>query len=220
MNRGDYVERLEKVVKQLLIPLKNIPFNLVIEVLSGKRIIPFDLRNKDDLKILECLKKAAVIAGKNVNRTGILRPRPNEVGNDIEPFVKAALKQAGYKSETPLTKGGDKKSAGYPDIAFTDHLKRINYLECKTYNKSNIATTQRSFYLSPSDEFKVTHDAHHFVISYEIFVGGRRNGNNIYRCKAWKILSIENLEVDVKFEFNSDNRRLYARDLILADGDL
>lgn len=42
----------------------------------------------------------------------------------------------------------------------------------------------------------------------------------IYLSKGWKILSIEDLNVDVKYEFNSDNRRLYKPELILAEGNL
>ncbi|MHA1650137.1 MAG: hypothetical protein ACTSYB_08080, partial [Candidatus Helarchaeota archaeon] len=58
------------------------------------------------------------------------------------------------------------------------------------------------------------------ILSYEIYVEGRIDGNNIYKCRNWKILSIENLLVDVKYEFNSDNRRLYSEELILAQGTI
>lgn len=34
----DYVIRLESVIKQMLTPLKDIPFNLVIESMTGKRL--------------------------------------------------------------------------------------------------------------------------------------------------------------------------------------
>ena len=37
------------------------------------------------------LRQSALNAGKEINKTGILRPRPNEVGNDIEPYVRNAL---------------------------------------------------------------------------------------------------------------------------------
>ncbi len=36
----------------------------------------------------------------------------------------------------------------------------------------------------------------------------------------WKILSVEKLLVDVKYEFNVDNARLYVKDLLLAEGTL
>ncbi len=85
---------------------------------------------------------------------------------------------------------------------------------------NNNGTTQRSFYLSPAEEFKITKDAHHFVISFEVYVAKSRSKMNIYKCKAWKILRLEELIVDVKYEFNADNFRLYSKNLILAEGKL
>lgn len=81
----------------------------------------------------------------------------------------------------------------------------------------NISTTQRSFYFSPSDDFKVIFDTHHFILSYEMFV----SRINAYKCKHYKILSLNSLSLDVKYEFNSDNQRMYSgKDgtVILADG--
>jgi hypothetical protein len=45
MSNKDYVNRLENVVKQMLTPLKGIPFNLVIESMTGKKVVPFDFNN-------------------------------------------------------------------------------------------------------------------------------------------------------------------------------
>lgn len=59
-----------------------------------------------------------------------------------------------------------------------------------------------------------------FVLSYEIFSVGEAGTNHIYKCAAWKLLSISDLEVDVKYEFNSDNLRLYSKELILAEGEI
>jgi len=69
----EYTQRLENVIKQMLIPLKNIPFNLVIEAMTGKRVISFDFKNADHTKVLELLRQAALMAGKEINKTGILR---------------------------------------------------------------------------------------------------------------------------------------------------
>jgi hypothetical protein len=214
----NYTKKLEEVIKQMLTPLKGIPFSLVIESLSNHKVIPFNKNDVKDLAVLETLKAVAKKAAEDVNIKGILRPRPNEVGNDIEPFVEKTLNANGFKASTPITKGGKHKSTGYPDLEFKDKFGRVNYLECKSFNKENVDTTQRSFYLSPSEDFKITTDAHHFVISFEIYVDGQKEDNHIYKCAAWKILSVENLEVDVKYEFNSDNARMYKADLILAEG--
>jgi len=216
--KDEYTKKLENCLRQMLQPIKGIPFSLVIESLSGWQVVPFDNEDVRDKKVLQILSEVANIAGNATNQFGILRPRPNEVGNDIEIYVKNALNFKGYTANTPKSKSG--KTAGYPDIEFRDEFGRINYLECKTFNIANISTTQRSFFLSPSEDFKITTNAHHFIISYEVYVEGRSENNNIYKCKSWKILSIENLDVDVKYEFNSDNARLYNKEMILAEGNL
>ena len=162
------------------------------------------------------------MAGNSINNTGILRPRPNEVGNDIEPFVKNSLNSLKLNADIPIGPSGNKKAMGYPDILFWLN-KNPYYLECKTYNIENIATSQRSFYFSPSDEFKVIYDAPHFLLSFEVYVAGESGRNHIYKCKHYKILSLESLSLDVKYEFNSDNKRLYSGSdgtVILDEGDI
>lgn len=42
MKYDEYTHKLEGVIKQMLQPIKGIPFNLVIETLSSYKVIPFD----------------------------------------------------------------------------------------------------------------------------------------------------------------------------------
>lgn len=219
-DKDAHIKQLEDVIKQMLNPIKNIPFSIVIEALSNCKVIPFDSNSEHDQAVLRKLEIIAEQAGNKINKNGIHRLRANEVGNDIEPFVKDAMNINGYNADIPTTLSGKRKATGYPDIQFVDEFGRVHYLECKTYNIDNVATTQRSFYLSPSDDLKVSQDAHHFVISFEIFVDGREGNMNIYKCNSWKILSIENLLIDVKYEFNSDNLRLYSNEMVLAHGNI
>lgn len=213
-----YTAKLENVIKQMLQPLRDIPFRLVINALSGTNVIPID-RAKDK-SLIAALSKVAEAAGRAVNVTGIVRSRPNEVGNDIEEFVKTALNSAGFAASVPHTKSGKMKTTGYPDVEFKDKAGRTVYIECKTYNIENIATTQRSFYLSPSDDFKITKDGLHVGLSYEVYVAGQTAGGNIYKVKHWMLVDLEKLEVDVKYEFNSDNKRLYTPSNILVEGNI
>lgn len=77
--------------------------------------------------------------------------------------------------------------------------------------------------MSPSDEFKVIYDASHFILSFEIYITGARGNEHIYKCSHYKILSIESLSLDLKYEFNSDNKRMYSgKDgtIILAEGEI
>ncbi len=218
----EYVNRLENVIKQMLTPLNDIPFNLVIESLTGKKVIPFDFKNSEDTKLLELLKDVAVLGGKEINKNGIESRRPNEVGNYIEAFVKKAMQHYNLSPDVPSGTSGKKKSTGYPDIIFFFNNQPY-YLECKTYSLENISTTQRSFYFSPSDDFKVVYDTHHFILSYEMVLDGRKENKNIYKCKHYKILSLESLSLDVKYEFNSDNKRMYSGEcgtIILDEGTI
>ena len=222
MKDENYVSKLENAIKQMLTPLKDIPFNLVIEALTGKKVIPFDFKNQEDKELLEILKEVAVAGGKEINRYGIESRRANEVGNYIEAFVKKAMQKYGLNPSTPTGATGKKKATGYPDIIFF-FKRNPYYLECKTYNLQNISTTQRSFYFSPSTDFKVVYDTHHFILSYEMFSDGRRGDKNVYKCKHYKILSLESLSLDVKYEFNSDNQRMYSGKngaTILDEGDI
>jgi hypothetical protein len=216
MKDKKYLESLENFAKQILQPMKDLPFKIVIESLYGSKVLNFDLKEKNNKSLLENLVKIANLAGKNANKKGIKSKRVNEVGNYIEPYVKEALESLGYEVIKQNTKSGKSKSTGYPDLQFIDAFGRYCYLECKTFNIKSINTTQRSFYLSPSNDPKVNKDGFHFVLSFEVAVDKLQ----IYKCKSYKILSIDNLSCDIKHEFNSDNKRLYHKDLIIAEGKL
>ena len=146
MYNDEYTKNLENIIKQMLRPLKNVPFSLVIEGLSGNKVIPYDRKNGRHQEVIRLLESAAIKAGKEINKNGIKRRRVDEVGNDIEKYVKTALNKLGLNADTPSGKTGKKKSTGYPDILFW-HKNIPYYLECKTYSIDNVNTTFRSFYL-------------------------------------------------------------------------
>lgn len=210
-----YVRQLEETIKKFMAPLENIPFPIAIKAISGYEVIPFNKVDKDDKTLLAKLSEAALIAGKEAKQKGIKSKRPNEVGNYIEPFVKSALVKVGLKADTPRTKAGKKQGMGYPDIEVIDLKNRITYLECKTYNLNNIKTTQRAFYFSPSEEScKITANARHLVMSFQIEL----KSPSIYIPVHWRIYSIDSMVVQVKHEFNADNRQMYRDEALLAEG--
>lgn len=213
-DQEQYITELENVIRQMLKPVKNISFGLVIRAMTGFEVIEFDRNKKEDKNLLKKLSKAAEIAAQEVAKIGgIKRPRPNEVGNDLEPFVEEALKKVGYSDAgKPKSKSGKGKSAGYPDREFTDYDRAV-YLEIKSYaSTGNSKSTLRSFYLSPSDDFKVNKNALHLLIAFEVIKDG-----NSYFVSGWKIVTVDKLKVDVKYEFNSDNKRLYTSDAVLTE---
>ena len=147
----------------MLQPLRDIPFNIVIENICGFQVIEFDRGDVLHTSLLQQLIEAAKITCKDVNANGIVRDRPNEVGNDIEDFVIQALNSIGVLARKPKAKSGGGKSTGYPDIEIILPSSIKHYIECKTFNIKNKSTSMRSFYVSPCENFKVTHDAIHFI---------------------------------------------------------
>ena len=214
-------DELNGVISQMLKPLKGLSFNVIIEGLSGHKIVPFNPNDKKDKALLEKLKKVAIQTGKEINKIGIKKMRPNEAGNGVEIFVKNAMLKEGFEPQTPTTKTGKHKSAGYPDIEFKDQFDRTNYLECKTYNSKSETSSFRSFFVSPSEDFKVTQDAHHFMLAFELYDVKNKNANNenIYKCKKWRVVWKAQIIFDGKSNHHSNYTNIYFEEKILADGD-
>jgi len=217
----EYIKQLENTISQFLKPLKNIPFKIAIKAISGYEVIPFNKKDSEDKKLLRDLSKAAKIATNNAKTKGIFTRRENEVGNHIEPFLIEALNKVGLKADRPVTKSGKKKAAGYPDIYLEDRYGRPTYVECKTYNKRNYQSTQRSFYFSPAErpsDFKVTCNARHIIVSFEI-KKEKRGNKTAFVPVHWKIFDTNNLNVQIKHEFNSTNKDMYIKEALLAEGN-
>jgi len=214
----EYTEKLENVIKQMLKPIKGIPFSIIIESISGYKVLRFDTSNAIHNDILAKLIEVAQRTCMKVNREGIKRPRPNEVGNDIEQYVVDSLHYYDISAHKPSTKSGKQQSVGYPDIEITTSDNQKHYIECKIFSEKTKGTSMRSFYLSPSEDFKVNHDAIHFIMGFEVYVDSRVGSDNVYKTNGWKILDAYQLECDVKHEFNSDNARLYKASMVLAHG--
>jgi hypothetical protein len=218
----DYVKNLENIIQRMLTPLKDIPFPLVIKAISGHDVVPFNPSDTEDSQLLDQIEKAVIDAGNQMVLDGVYAKRVNEIGNAVEPFVRDALNKIGLDAATPSDKNGKKQATGYPDLCIRKSGK-THYIECKTYNENTENTSQRSFYLSPSDKFKVTEDGHHFVVSYQMIrIGSNGFKGDRYKPVHWRILSLDKLSVDVKYEFNTDNKELYSREkgLILKEGSI
>lgn len=221
MNDAERAEHLENLLATFLKPIKGIPFPVVIKAICGNSVEGVNLANPDDAALVEALKQTAAITAHLVARSPIRRPRPNEVGNDLEPFVRDAANQAGLDASAPKSKTGRGQQVGYPDILIRDQAGRSTYLEVKSFADRAEATTMRSFYLSPSANPKVCLDARHIVLGFGVVaepIAGSRD--SLYRAVSYKLIDLFELQCDVKYEFNSDNRRMYADDLVLAGGRL
>ncbi len=214
-------EQLEELLAQFIKPMRGIPFEVVIRSLCGKKVLKIDPSIEAHKQVVEQISQMVIIAGEKAAKAKIVRPRPNEVGNDMEAFVLAAAAELGMDAASPKTAGGAGKSTGYPDIRINCPIGTV-YLEVKTFARENHETTQRSFYLSPAEDPKVSNDGFHLLVGYEMVdlgVNGTRDARNrdlrAYSPTSVTLVDLYGLNGDMKFEYNSDNRRLYSRDRLL-----
>jgi len=212
-------ELLEAALARMLEPLRDIPFSAIVRAVAQCRIIPVDASDATDAALIKKLTATAEHCGREIKQTPIIRPRPNEVGNDVEAYVLRGAAASGLKCERPSTAGGRSKSVGYPDIIIREAGDRVSYLECKIYAAGSEDTTFRSFYLSPSEDAKICHDARHLLLAFEMTRTPIANSSNSqFTAAGYKIVDLHDLLCDVKYEFNSDNRRLYRQGAVLAQG--
>jgi len=216
-NQGEYIKQLEQTICRFLEPMKGIPFPVAIKALTGCNVLDFDPSFDKNMKLLEQLSKAAQLGGQRAFQEGIFTDRPNEAGNYIEPFVVEALRQAGLKADKPLSKSGKKKAAGYPDIQIDGGKDIVVYLDCKTYNTKTKEQTFRTFYFSPSEDPKITRDAFHLLMSFELDTGERK-GKRAFIPVSWQIYTLDKLLIQVKHEFNASNKDLYTKEALLTEG--
>lgn len=151
-NRGgipvDEKERLkvlEQALAQMLKPVRGIPFSVIVKSLADRQVIPIDKANASDIELLKRLQKTIHVCAADLKSSPIRRPRPNEVGNDLEAYVMRALPQAGLAAARPTSQARLGKSTGYPDILVRDGENRATYLECKIFAQGSAETTMRSF---------------------------------------------------------------------------
>lgn len=205
---------------ELAKPAKRIPFKDVILATTRQRVLDFDTNNAAHLALHRKISAAATAAAAKARATGLFAARANEAGNQMEDFVRAALAEAGLAARVPRTVAGEAQAVGYPDVEIPGDPHC--YLELKTYSAATANTTQRSFYYSPSVNPKVTRDALHLLLAFELERTGRA-GKTAFLPAHWKLITLQDLEVDLKFEFNQSNRGLYGQEgakALLGEGDL
>lgn len=193
--------------------MKGIPFPVAIKALTGCNVLTFAPSQDQNRILLEQLSKAAQLGGQKAFQEGIFTARPNEAGNHIVE----SLKQVGLKADKPTSRKGKKKAVGYPDIQIEDQTGRVVYLDCKTYNTKTKDQSFRTFYFSPSEDPKITKDAFHLLMSFELDASERKD-KRAFIPISWQIYTLDRLLIQVKHEFNANNRDLYTKEALLAEG--
>jgi len=195
--------------------LRDLPFRDIIEACSGYQVKEFDENSPDGQFLVPILSRALQTAVEEMNVGGIgFHRRVNEKGNDAEGYLKRALAECcpDMSIKRPTAPSGHTRSAGYPDILC--EVQGISfYLECKIYEEGSEDSKLRSFYLQPArrGEFKVDRDAYHLLAAFRF-----RTDETGTRAVGWRLLSLHDLKVRLKPEFNASNHDMYTTDLTVT----
>lgn len=200
------VKLIETAVNETAKVKKGNTFQDVISALYGVNVNKIGSRHKKSMELII----SAVCQVYKMYQKSPLEGEPIKVGNLVDNAVLQALTDAGLNASKPLKKSGGGKSSGYPDIEIKMDVG-VFYLEVKTFTEKTSKSTQRSFYVSPSDDPKVTEDAVHLLVGFKM----ERNDNKSTPI-AFEVVDLYGLDCDMKSEFNSDNKRLYEASRILA----
>lgn len=185
----------------------------------GWKVLVLNLEDGKDRRLSAQLREAISTASKRAFQEGLFADKPNEASDRIEPFVREALNEVGLTSDSPETRSGKKKAAGYPDLRVVDEWGRVIYMDCKTYSRETKGQSFRTFYFSPSDDPKITQDAFHLLVSFEL-ERAERAGQAAFVPISWQIYTLDKLLVRVKHEFNASNEDLYRPEALLASGEI
>ena len=196
--------------------IEDAPFGAVIKLISGHDILPLDINDPQQKALVDRVDRAMQACVARVRTEPIVTNRPNEAGNKIEKPLAEELERAGLEVRDILNASGKKQATGYPDLLVC-HDGVLAYIECKTYSDKARASTNRSFYFSPSASFKVTETAHHLLAAFElevIEVDGVKGRSPL----AYKLTDLSGLTCTLKLEFNASNRTLYDQKVIIREG--
>jgi hypothetical protein len=202
------MENLEQLIRSAVRAaeeINEIPFPVLIKVTTGHNVIPLDIWNSIEDRILfEAITKAATDFTKLCERTRrrFQGDRINEVGRAIEEEFVQELRKTQLHPELL-------GRAGYPDMKIIDQHGRVTYLESKAVSK-DWGSGLRAFYYTRGD--KIDSDARHLLIGWNVI----EERDKYWRIVGWKLSDLSRLKVKLKAEFNASYKDLYEEDLVIS----
>lgn len=218
MRREEIAEKqlaqLKEAAKIFLKPMEKLPFPVVIEAMSGCRLIPYI--EEEDQKLIGALAGSCINTIIDSEKNPIVANRPNDVSVPVENILRENLIKAGIHADKPKSKAKESRSPqGYPDLLLWDG-ERPTYLEVKVSMEENISKgSARNFFYQPTANSKITHDARHLLCGFSMTEQSEKK----WMLKEWKITDLWFLRVKLKPEYNADNLEIYRREAILKEGN-
>jgi len=199
---------------------KDVPFASLIEISTGRQVLPMAPEDPVDAEILAGIDEALgrVLAG--FNGPDSITHRESRI-NEVSAYFESALieeidRAPELECTYPRTAEGNLQRAGYPDLMIR-HLEsgRIVYLDPKLVEEGSLASDLRTFYFTPRLETsKVLHDANHLLVGIE------HDGNTgKWKYLRWHLVDLARFKVRLKAEFQASNQDLYRPELIIRQGE-
>ncbi len=205
------IEEYRKIIKGILEAFERVPFSVIIEVATDKKVEAFDLRK--DKALIDEISELADLTMRNFHQNPIRKRRINEVSNFLEkefPKMFSSNREKFLVLREVRQLGG----AGYPDEEVEDLNGEIIYIDVKATQRPE-ESSPRDFYITPLKQTKrkVRRDAKHAILAF-IIRGEPLN----FRTVGWKLVDLSKIRVSMKPEFNADNREIYRNETILREG--
>ncbi|MHB8560816.1 MAG: hypothetical protein ACYDAP_06590 [Thermoplasmataceae archaeon] len=176
----------------------HISFSEVIKASSGYDIIPIDLNNSGDVKLIDELSMALQGFTKYAKSSGarFQGNRINDVGKNFENAVQQAIDRTSI-TINKLTK------MGYPDFRLTQENNRVSYLEIKVSGlNQNSRSSLRSFFYSSAA--KIDCNARHLLLKVYM----NEETSKYWKIASWELKDLSTLDVSLKTEFNAGSSEL------------
>ncbi|MEM3897272.1 MAG: hypothetical protein QXO04_01480 [Nitrososphaerota archaeon] len=176
----------------IMTKIRNVPFSYVIEMTTGCKVLP--ITDEDSSVIDEIYNKAREIVEES-RQEDYGNLRPNEISNRLEDKLRTKLE--GVIPEN--------KVAGYPNILI-ERKGKSYYIEVKLAEVEELNSNLRTFYYEPVEFAKVTKDACHIMVGF------------IHQKKeiiGFKLVDLSKIRVNLKSEFNANNKELYKAEAII-----
>lgn len=194
---------------------RDFDFPLVVEAVSGKKVLPVKGRGSRT-RVIAAITAVMdrLLSEMNADGSPIrgLR-RINEGSRFIEDGLLEGLEKAeGIICGIPPTREGAAQRSGYPDLRITDEATGdVYYLDPKLMERGSATSSLRTFYFEPKDNtLKITEHATHLVLGIE---HDGKDGD--WTFLGYQLVDLSGLKVRLKAEFQASNRDLYTEPSVL-----
>ena len=199
---------------------RDVPFSSLVEISTGKQVLPMSPDDPVDAEILAGLGEAIGRVLARLNAPDSITHRESRI-NEVSAYFEAALieevdRAPELECAYPRTAEGNLQRAGYPDLMIRHpESGRVVYLDPKLVQEGSLESDLRTFYFTPSVQTrKVLYDASHLLVGIE------HDGNTgKWKYLRWHLVDLARFKVRLKAEFQASNEDLYRPELIIRKGE-